>query len=146
MFILKMTGRSNLYIWCVTIITQDAILSTFDRILNTLTLTVAGIAAISLAVAGILIMNVMLIAVSQRTTEIGLIKALGATRHQIMRLFLAEAIILSITGAFLGLIIAFIGVLLLAKIFPNFPILIPSWAVAISLGVSLLTGLVFGKK
>ncbi|MBU4388576.1 MAG: ABC transporter permease, partial [Proteobacteria bacterium] len=128
----------------ITIITQDAILSTFDRILNALTLTVAGIAAISLTVAGILIMNVMLIAVSQRTTEIGLIKALGATRHQIMLLFLAESIILSITGAFLGLIVAFAGVLLFARIFPNFPILIPFWALATAVGVSLLTGLVFG--
>ena len=62
----------------VTVVTQDAILATFDRILRALTLAVGGIAAISLAVAGILIMNVMLIAVSQRTQEIGLLKAIGA--------------------------------------------------------------------
>jgi len=62
----------------VTVITQDAVLATFDRILRALTLAVGGIAAISLAVAGILIMNVMLIAVSQRVREIGLLKALGA--------------------------------------------------------------------
>ena len=71
----------------VTIITQDAVLATFDRILRALTLTVAGIAAISLAVAGILIMNVMLVAVSQRTAEIGLLKALGASAAAIQRLF-----------------------------------------------------------
>ncbi|MEK7876574.1 MAG: ABC transporter permease, partial [Pseudomonadota bacterium] len=63
----------------VTVITQDAVLATFDRILRALTLAVGGIAAISLAVAGILIMNVMLIAVTQRRREIGLLKALGAT-------------------------------------------------------------------
>ena len=62
----------------VTVITQDAVLATFDRILRALTLGVAGIAAISLAVAGILVMNVMLVAVSQRTSEIGLLKAIGA--------------------------------------------------------------------
>ena len=61
-----------------TVITQDAVLGTFDRILGALTLGVAGIAAISLAVAGILVMNVMLVAVTQRTGEIGLLKALGA--------------------------------------------------------------------
>ena len=60
----------------VTVITQDAVLATFDKLLGTLTIAVAGIAAISLAVAGILVMNVMLVAVTQRTGEIGLLKAL----------------------------------------------------------------------
>ena len=62
----------------VTVITQDAVLATFDRIFTALTLALAGIAAVSLGVAGILIMNVMLIAVSQRTAEIGLLKAVGS--------------------------------------------------------------------
>jgi putative ABC transport system permease protein len=128
----------------VTVITQDALLSTFDRIFTALTLTVAGIAAISLAVAGILIMNVMLVAVSQRTTEIGLLKALGASRRQIMRLFLAESAILSLAGASLGLIVAFGGAWILARSFPDFPIQIPLWAMAAAIGVSILTGLVFG--
>jgi putative ABC transport system permease protein len=128
----------------VTVITQDAVLSTFDRIFTTLTLTVAGIAAISLSVAGILIMNVMLIAVSQRTTEIGLLKALGAPRRQIMRLFLAESAVLALAGAVLGLIAAFAGIWILGGIFPNFPIQIPPWALVAAVGVSLLTGLVFG--
>ena len=74
-------------------------LATFDRIFTALTLTLAGIASISLAVAGILIMNVMLVAVSQRTAEVGLLKALGARRRQITALFLAEAILLSVAGA-----------------------------------------------
>ena len=76
----------------ITVITQDAVLATFDRIFTALTLALAGIAAISLAVAGILIMNVMLIAVSQRTAEIGLLKAIGAPSGQVMRLFLSESI------------------------------------------------------
>jgi putative ABC transport system permease protein len=87
----------------VTVITQDAVVATFDRIFTALTLTLAGIASISLAVAGILIMNVMLVAVSQRTAEIGLLKAIGATGRQVTTLFLAEAILLSLAGALLGL-------------------------------------------
>src|ERR1035437_5460722 len=78
----------------VTVITQDAVLATFDRILTALTMAVGGIAAISLAVAGVLIMNVMLIAVAQRVKEIGLLKALGAPAAQIRNLFFAEAILL----------------------------------------------------
>ena len=86
----------------VTVITQDAVLATFDRLLGALTLAVAGIAAISLAVAGILVMNVMLVSVSQRTAEIGLLKALGATGGGIRLIFLTEAIMLSLTGAVAG--------------------------------------------
>ncbi|WP_157068229.1 ABC transporter permease, partial [Desulfosarcina cetonica] len=93
----------------ITVITQDALLSTFDRILRTLTLAVAGIAAISLAVAGILIMNVMLIAISQRTAEIGLLKAIGATRRQVLLLFLVESTLLSLAGALAGLLLSAAG-------------------------------------
>jgi putative ABC transport system permease protein len=83
------------------VITQDAILSTFrPDSSHALTLAVAGIAAISLIVAGILVMNVMLVAVNQRTAEIGLLKAIGATSStDIRRLFFAEAVWLSFAGA-----------------------------------------------
>ncbi len=77
-------------------------LATFDRLLGTLTLGVAGIAAISLAVAGILVMNVMLVSVSQRTSEIGLLKALGATEAAVRNAFLTEAAMLSSAGALIG--------------------------------------------
>ena len=128
----------------ITVITQDALLSTFDRIFTTLTLTVAGIASISLAVAGILIMNVMLIAVSQRTTEIGLLKAIGARGGQVLRLFLAESAVLSLIGAAIGLILAFFGTWALARAYPSFPITISLWSLFAAIGVALLTGLVFG--
>jgi putative ABC transport system permease protein len=128
----------------VTVITQDALLSTFDRIFQTLTVTVAGIAAISLAVAGILIMNVMLIAVSQRTAEIGLLKAIGSPGSQVLRIFLAESAILSLGGAAVGLVIAAAGSWALARAYPNFPLTIPLWAVAAAVGVALITGLLFG--
>ena len=90
----------------VTIITQDALLATFDGILRALTYTVGGIAGISLAVAGILIMNVMLVAVSQRVAEIGLLKALGAPESQVLRLFLVESILLASAGAALGMLVS----------------------------------------
>jgi len=128
----------------VTVITQDALLSTFDRILMTMTLSVAGIAAISLSVAGILIMNVMLIAVSQRTSEVGLLKAIGAPGTQILRLFLAESAILSLVGAGFGVILAFLGTWGLARVFPKFPLTVPIWALCAAVFIAIVTGLVFG--
>lgn len=128
----------------VTVITQDALLNTFDEIFQALTFTVGGIAAISLAVAGILIMNVMLVAVSQRTVEIGLLKALGSPEKQILRLFLVEAGLLSTFGAVIGIVIAYIGVWALGQAFPGFPLSVPLWALSAALVVALLTGLIFG--
>ncbi|KXS31772.1 MAG: Peptide ABC transporter permease [Candidatus Gallionella acididurans] len=127
----------------VTVITQDAVLATFDRILTALTLAVGGIAAISLAVAGILIMNVMLIAVSQRIREIGLLKALGATAAQIRNLFFAEAILLSGIGSVVGLILGEAGVLAIGKIYPSLPVVAPWWAVLAALGTAMGTGIMF---
>jgi len=128
----------------VTVITQDALLATFDRILLAMTLSVAGIAAISLSVAGILIMNVMLIAVSQRTAEVGLLRAIGAPSNQILRLFLSESAILSLIGAAFGIILAFIGVWGISHAYPEFPIAVPAWALGAAVFVALLTGLIFG--
>lgn len=127
----------------ITVITQDALLSTFDTIFRSLTYTVAGIASISLAVAGILIMNVMLVAVSQRTAEIGLLKALGGRRREIMALFLIEAGLLSAAGSAIGLMIAYGGVWVMAQLYPDFPLTIPLWSLAAASGISLSTGLLF---
>lgn len=128
----------------VTVITQDAVLSTFDRIFTALTLALGGIAAISLAVAGILIMNVMLVAVSQRTAEIGLLKALGAPPGQVLRLFISESTVLSMIGAAAGLVLAWGGVLLLRRLFPSFPMEAPLWSPLAAVGVALASGLIFG--
>jgi putative ABC transport system permease protein len=127
----------------VTVVTQDAVLATFDRILRALTLAVAGIAAISLAVAGILIMNVMLIAVSQRTQEIGLLKAVGASPGQIRRLFFAEAAVLSVTGAVTGLVLGFAGSFVIGRIYPVLPTMPPWWAVVAAFATALGTGILF---
>lgn len=128
----------------VTLITQDAVLGTFDRILGTLTLGVAGIAAISLAVAGVLVMNVMLVAVTQRTSEIGLLKALGATGGSIRLAFLTEAGLLSLAGALAGLGLGHAGAWGLRLAFPDLPAWPPDWAVLAGIGTALVTGILFG--
>lgn len=128
----------------ITVITQDAILSTFDRILKALTLTVGGIAAISLFVAGILIMNIMLVSVSQRTAEIGLLKALGAPEHQIIVLFLSEAFVLSLAGACLGVTIGMVSNIAIGHFYPDLPLGAPWWAVTAAVGIALSTGFAFG--
>lgn len=128
----------------VTVITQDAVLATFDRLLRALTLAVAGIAAISLAVAGILVMNVMLVSVAQRTAEVGLLKALGATARAIRWLFLTEAALLSTAGALAGYGFGHVGALVIRQLYPQFPAYPPAWAVVAALATALVTGLAFG--
>jgi putative ABC transport system permease protein len=128
----------------VTVITQDAVLATFDRVLGTLTLGVAGIAAISLAVAGILVMNVMLVSVTQRTPEIGLLKALGASAGSIRATFLTEAALLSAAGGLLGYVIGQAAAAAIRYLYPTYPAYAPGWAVLAGLGTSIVTGLVFG--
>ncbi len=127
----------------VTVITQDAVLKTFDRILSALTYAVGGIAAISLIVAGILIMNVMLVSVSQRTSEIGLLKSLGASAKAILNLILIEAILLSSLGALAGLIIGHAGSLGIRYAFPVLPAYPPAWATLASIFIALVTGVLF---
>lgn len=128
----------------VTVITQDAVVATFDRIFTALTLTVAGIASISLAVAGILIMNVMLVAVSQRTSEVGLLKALGASSGAVLRVFLAEATILSLVGAAAGVLVGYVLLRFIDNAYPMLTLSAPLWAVASAVLVALTTGLLFG--
>lgn len=125
----------------VTIIGQDAILATFDKILRALTLAVSGIAAISLAVAGILVMNVMLVAVSQRTAEIGLLKAIGATHQDIRNLFLLETLWLAVAGAIVGIILGYLGSLGLRLAYPQLPAYPPIWASIAAIATALLTGI-----
>lgn len=127
----------------VTVITQDAVLQTFDRILTALTMAVGGIAAISLAVAGVLIMNVMLIAVAQRIKEIGLLKALGAPGKQIRHLFFAEAVLLSGIGSVAGLVLGYTGSFIIGQIYPSLPVSPPWWAVIAATATALGTGILF---
>jgi putative ABC transport system permease protein len=128
----------------ITVISQDAVLGTFDQLFTSLTLTVSGIAAISLTVAGILIMNIMLVTVSQRTTEIGLLKAIGASRHQIQNLFLIEASLLTAAGATLGIAAGYAGNLFIHYLFPALDNTAPVWAILSAFILAVCTGLLFG--
>ncbi len=128
----------------VTVVAQDAVMSSFNAILNALTLVVGAIAAISLTVAGIGIMNVMLVSVSERTREIGLLKALGAGRRQILAAFLVESSLLSTMGGLLGLATGWALVAILVGLFPALPASPPAWAVWAALGVSVGVGVLFG--
>jgi putative ABC transport system permease protein len=127
-----------------TLITQDAMLAGFRRIIDALTIALACIAAISLAVAGIGIMNVMLVSVSERVGEIGLLKALGAPPRRITAMFLAEALLLAGAGALAGL---GVGAVVLAGAGAALPALAlrpgPGWAAAI-LVMALAVGALFG--
>ena len=128
----------------ITILTQDSILSTFGKILDALTAALTGIAAISLSVAGILIMNVMLVSVAERTREIGLLKAVGAGSGQVLAVFLAEAALLSTAGGIAGLAVGIGAARLVSVAYPDFSATPPPWAVAAALAVSLAVGLLFG--
>jgi putative ABC transport system permease protein len=129
----------------VTALTQDALLSTFTQILRVLTLALAGIAAISLSVAGIGIMNVMLVSVAERTREVGLLKALGVTRGQVVSVFLIEATLISSAGGVAGLLAGLGGGRVLMHFYPSFPVQPPVWAVVAALVISISVGLVFGS-
>lgn len=127
-----------------SIITQDSMLSTFTNVINALTAGLAGIAAISLAVAGILIMNVMLVSVSERTGEVGLLKALGARRGQILAMFLTEALMISGQGALLGIATGVAVVYAAAGVFPDLRLApSPLW-IAIVTALALAAGVTFG--
>jgi putative ABC transport system permease protein len=127
----------------VTVITQDAVLATFDRILTALTLAVGGIAAISLGVAGVLIMNVMLVSVAQRRAEIGLLKALGASSSNVRALFLVEAGLIASLGAAGGVALGLAASFALGRVYPQLPIVPPLWAVAAAVATAILAGLLF---
>lgn len=124
-----------------SVIDQAEILKTIQTILGTLTVGLAGIAAISLVVGGIGIMNIMLVAVSERTKEIGLRKALGATPNNILIQFLIESAVLSTLGGLMGIILGILGTLAIKPFFPATPALN---SVLLAFGVSLATGIVFG--
>ena len=126
-----------------SVLTQDDVLKLFDQFLSLATTLVSAIAAVSLVVGGIGIMNIMLVTVTERTKEIGLRKAVGATKSAIALQFLIEAVFVTVIGGSIGLAISFgVGMLVAAKT-PLSPSITPN-VVIIALGLSTVIGIIFG--
>jgi putative ABC transport system permease protein len=122
---------------------QADILSTFNTIVSSLTIMVVAIAGISLLVGGIGIANIMLVSVVERTKEIGIRKALGATETVILQQFLLEATLISTFGGGIG-IAAGISIAAVASLLFNFPFIVSSWSIVIGVGLSGAVGLLAG--
>ncbi len=124
-----------------SVMEQTELMNSISSIFNIVNTVLIAIAAISLVVGGIGIMNIMYVTVTERIKEIGIRRALGARKNDILLLFLVEAIILSVLGGLLGLLLSYAIVLLIQPLFPAY---IDISAVILALGVSSLIGIVFG--
>ncbi|MCX6593974.1 MAG: ABC transporter permease [Acidobacteria bacterium] len=124
--------------------TPDSIIKQFDTITGLIVLVSIAISGLGLLVGGIGVMNIMLVSVTERTKEIGIRKALGARRFDIITQFLIEAIALTGAGGILGIIISIAVTALVSALVPSLPSETPSWAIVAGLGVSVAVGLFFG--
>ncbi len=120
---------------------QKQILNQIDDIMGVLTIALGGIAAISLLVGGIGIMNIMLVSVTERTPEIGLRKAVGAKNKDILIQFLIEAVFLSVLGGIIGIIFGFLGALAINSVLRT---AVTAWSVILAFSISVLIGIAFG--
>lgn len=123
--------------------TSDSLLAIYRQATNGIFAVLVGIVALSLVVGGIVIMNIMLMVVSERTREIGLRKALGARRRDIVWQILTESVTLSIMGGFAGTMIGFVLAIVVSKVTP-LPASVQLWSVSIGIGITALVGLFFG--
>jgi len=124
-----------------TVMTQEDVLESIGSILNILTIALVSISSISLLVGGIGIMNIMLVSVTERTKEIGLRKALGATSRDIKRQFMVEAVVISSLGGLIGLILGWLSTVVIKNLINAS---VPFWAIPLALGFSIAVGVVFG--
>ncbi len=127
-----------------TIITQVTMLESMNTILNMLTYALAAIAFISMLVGGIGIMNIMLVSVTERTREIGIRRAVGAKRSDILKQFMVEAVVISVSSGLLGIIMSLAITNALYFFLPGFDMRPPFWIIPPAFMLSFLTGVVFG--
>ncbi|CAN94985.1 MULTISPECIES: ABC transporter permease [Sorangium] len=122
---------------------QAEMLATMGQITGTFTMLLGSVAAVSLIVGGIGIMNIMLVSVRERTREIGVRMAVGARRGDILRQFLVEAVVVSLAGGVAGVGLGYGAAVLLSR-FGEWATIVPTYAVGLALGVSILIGITFG--
>ena len=124
-------------------LTSDSLLDLYHQATNGIFAVLVGVVALSLVVGGIVIMNIMLMVVSERTREIGLRKALGARRRDIVWQILTESVTLSVLGGVAGTFIGFVVAIIISKLSP-LPAAVQFWSVAIGIGITAVVGLFFG--
>jgi len=124
-----------------SVVDSSSLVATINQILGVVTLALGGIAAISLVVGGVGIMNIMLVSVTERTREIGLRKAVGAKPQDILIQFLIESVALSVTGGGIGVLIGYLGSLAINQFINT---TVTFWSVALAFGVSAAIGIIFG--
>lgn len=124
--------------------TPDQIIRQFDQITSLVVMVSIAISALGLLVGGIGVMNIMLVSVTERTREIGVRKALGARRLDLIAQFLMEAMALTGAGGVLGILFAIVVTVLVSALVPSLPSEVPPWALAAGFSVSVLVGLFFG--
>src|SRR5215471_1339852 len=134
------TGEPNDFL----ISTPDEIIQQFDKITGLIGLVAIAISGLGLLVGGIGVMNIMLVNVTERTREIGVRKAIGARRRDIIGQFLVEAMALTGTGGLLGILIAVLITMLVGALVPSLPSSVPSWALITGFSVSVAVGVFFG--
>jgi putative ABC transport system permease protein len=122
---------------------QDALMDIYNQLTGATFLVLTAVSAVALMIGGIGVMNIMLVSVTERTKEIGIRKAVGATRFNILAQFLIEAVVLTAVGGVAGLVVGEIASLVVNKYSP-LPAYVPPWAIAVGLGVSASVGIVFG--
>lgn len=127
-----------------TILTPGAVAESLGNIVGIITGALAGIAAVSLIVAGIGVMNVMVVSVVERTAEIGIMKAIGASNTQVLAVFLAEAVTLSLVGGAIGIVAGYLLTEAAYALYPWIPFRVPVWSVYLAVGISAGVGVVFG--